>query len=324
MDVNQYAVFQYPPYDLALASKLAEVAKREKLDIIHAHYAVPHAVCAFLAKQMTGHSVKVVTTLHGTDITVLGYDPSLKEVIRFAIESSDRVTAVSHSLAAQTYDLIKPDKKIDTIHNFVDERVYLREDHDLLKTHYGLLPNEKVIIHVSNFRKVKRVHDVIHVFQKISEQVQAKLLLIGDGPEKSVVCELVKKLGLTDRVLFLGKQEKVEELYSISDLKLLLSEKESFGLVLLEAMACGVPCIGTDVGGIPEVITHGETGFLVPLGDIDGAAKHAVSLLKDESLHEKVSAAAQSSVQAHFSSDKIVSEYEKLYLELIEGDDEDE
>ncbi|MGG4172004.1 N-acetyl-alpha-D-glucosaminyl L-malate synthase BshA [Bacillus safensis] len=324
VDVNQYAVFQYPPYDLALASKLAEVAKREKLDIIHAHYAVPHAVCAFLAKQMTGHSVKVVTTLHGTDITVLGYDPSLKEVIRFAIESSDRVTAVSHSLAAQTYDLIKPDKKIDTIHNFVDERVYLREDHDLLKTHYGLLPNEKVIIHVSNFRKVKRVHDVIHVFQKISEQVQAKLLLIGDGPEKSVVCELVKKLGLTDRVLFLGKQEKVEELYSISDLKLLLSEKESFGLVLLEAMACGVPCIGTDVGGIPEVITHGETGFLVPLGDIDGAAKHAVSLLKDEALHEKVSAAAQSSVQAQFSSEKIVSGYEKLYLELIEGDVEDE
>lgn len=324
VDVNQYAVFQYPPYDLALASKLAEVAKREKLDIIHAHYAVPHAVCAFLAKQMTGHTVKVVTTLHGTDITVLGYDPSLKEVIRFAIESSDRVTAVSHSLAAQTYDLIKPDKKIDTIHNFVDERVYLREDHEVLKKHYGLMQDEKVIIHVSNFRKVKRVHDVIHVFKKISDQVHAKLLLIGDGPEKSVVCDLVKKLELTDRVLFLGKQEKVEELYSISDLKLLLSEKESFGLVLLEAMACGVPCIATDVGGIPEVIEHGETGFLVPLGDIEAAAKHAVSILKNKALHEQVSAAAQSSVQAHFSSEKIVSEYEELYLELIEGDDEDE
>ncbi|CAI7728001.1 N-acetyl-alpha-D-glucosaminyl L-malate synthase BshA [Bacillus altitudinis] len=324
VDVNQYAVFQYPPYDLALASKLAEVAKREKLDIIHAHYAVPHAVCAFLAKQMTGQSVKVVTTLHGTDITVLGYDPSLKEVIRFAIESSDRVTAVSHSLAAQTYDLIKPNKKIDTIHNFVDERVYSREDHEVLKTHYGLLQDEKVVIHVSNFRKVKRVHDVIHVFKQISEQVNAKLLLIGDGPEKSVVCELVKKLGLTDRVLFLGKQEKVEELYSISDLKLLLSEKESFGLVLLEAMACGVPCIGTDVGGIPEVIAHGETGFLVPLGDVDGAAKHAISILKDNALHKQISMAAKSSVEANFSSDKIVREYEELYLELIEGDVEDE
>ncbi|MFJ5965100.1 MULTISPECIES: N-acetyl-alpha-D-glucosaminyl L-malate synthase BshA [unclassified Bacillus (in: firmicutes)] len=324
VDVNQYAVFQYPPYDLALASKLAEVAKREKLDIIHAHYAVPHAVCAFLAKQMTGQSVKVVTTLHGTDITVLGYDPSLKEVIRFAIESSDRVTAVSHSLVAQTYDLIKPNKKIDTIHNFLDERVYMREDHELLKTHYGILPDEKVIIHVSNFRKVKRVHDVIHVFKKVSEQVNVKLLLIGDGPEKSVVCELVKKLGLTDRVLFLGKQEKVEEIYSISDLKLLLSEKESFGLVLLEAMACGVPCIGTNVGGIPEVITHGETGFLVPLGDIDEAAKYAVALLKDEKLHQQVSMAACSSVHTRFSSEKIVSEYEKLYQELVEGDDEDE
>lgn len=324
VDVTQYAVFQYPPYDLALASKLAEVAKREKLDIIHAHYAVPHAVCAFLAKQMTGQSVKVVTTLHGTDITVLGYDPSLKEVIRFAIESSDRVTAVSHSLAAQTYDLIKPNKKIDTIHNFVDERVYSREDHEVLKTHYGLLQDEKVVIHVSNFRKVKRVHDVIHVFKQISEQVNAKLLLIGDGPEKSVVCELVKKLGLTDRVLFLGKQEKVEELYSISDLKLLLSEKESFGLVLLEAMACGVPCIGTDVGGIPEVIAHGETGFLVPLGDVDGAAKHAISILKDNALHKQISMAAKSSVEANFSSDKIVREYEELYLELIEGDVEDE
>lgn len=324
VDVNQYAVFQYPPYDLALASKLAEVAKREKLDIIHAHYAVPHAVCAFLAKQMTGQSVKVVTTLHGTDITVLGYDPSLKEVIRFAIESSDRVTAVSHSLAAQTYDLIKPNKKIDTIHNFVDERVYLREDHEVLRTHYGLLQDEKVVIHVSNFRKVKRVHDVIHVFKQISEQVNAKLLLIGDGPEKSVVCELVKKLGLTDRVLFLGKQEKVEELYSISDLKLLLSEKESFGLVLLEAMACGVPCIGTDVGGIPEVIAHGETGFLVPLGDVDGAAKHAITILKDNALHQQISMAAKSSVEANFSSDKIVREYEELYLELIEGDVEDE
>ncbi|MFS0656551.1 N-acetyl-alpha-D-glucosaminyl L-malate synthase BshA [Bacillus sp. 179-C3.3 HS] len=320
VDVNQYAVFQYPPYDLALASKLADVVKREKLDIIHAHYAVPHAVCAFLAKQMTGDSVKVVTTLHGTDITVLGYDPSLKDVIRFAIESSDGVTAVSHSLAAQTYDLIKPNKKINTIHNFLDERVYLREDHGFLKKHYGLMPNEKVVIHVSNFRKVKRVHDVIHVFKKISEQVNAKLLLIGDGPEKSVVCELVKKLGLTDRVLLLGKQEKVEELYSISDLKLLLSEKESFGLVLLEAMACGVPCIGTNIGGIPEVITHGETGFLVPLGDIDEAAKYGIDLLKDDTLHQQVSMAAQSSVLAKFSSEKIVREYEELYLELIEGD----
>ncbi|MCY8405211.1 N-acetyl-alpha-D-glucosaminyl L-malate synthase BshA [Bacillus sonorensis] len=318
VEVNQYAVFKYPPYDLALASKMAEVAKREQLDILHAHYAVPHAVSAFLAKQMLGGDIKTVTTLHGTDITVLGYDPSLKDLIKFAIESSDRVTAVSSALAAQTYDLIKPNKKIDTIYNFVDERVYVKQDRHVLKEQYGISADEKVIIHVSNFRRVKRVQDVIHVFSRIVSQMKAKLLLVGDGPEMSVICQLVRQLGLEDNVLFLGKQDSVEELYAISDLKLLLSEKESFGLVLLEAMACGVPCIGTNIGGIPEVIKDGISGFLVNVGDVDDAAEKSLQLLTDDALHRRFTDAALKNIMEQFSSSSIIGQYEDIYHQLIE------
>ncbi|MEC1536327.1 N-acetyl-alpha-D-glucosaminyl L-malate synthase BshA [Bacillus sonorensis] len=318
VEVNQYAVFKYPPYDLALASKMAEVAKREQLDILHAHYAVPHAVSAFLAKQMLGGDIKTVTTLHGTDITVLGYDPSLKDLIKFAIESSDRVTAVSSALAAQTYDLIKPNKKIDTIYNFVDERVYIKQDQHVLKEQYGISADEKVIIHVSNFRRVKRVQDVIHVFSRIVSQMKAKLLLVGDGPEMSVICQLVRQLGLEDNVLFLGKQDSVEELYAISDLKLLLSEKESFGLVLLEAMACGVPCIGTNIGGIPEVIKDGISGFLVNVGDVDDAAEKSLQLLTDDALHRRFTDAALKNIMEQFSSSSIIGQYEDIYHQLIE------
>lgn len=196
VEVNQYAVFKYPPYDLTLASKIAEVAERENLDIIHAHYALPHAVCAYLAKQMLKRNIGIVTTLHGTDITVLGYDPSLKDLIRFAIESSDRVTAVSSALAAETYDLIKPEKKIETIYNFIDERVYLKKNTAAIKEKHGILPDEKVVIHVSNFRKVKRVQDVIRVFRNIAGKTKAKLLLVGDGPEKSTACEPYQKIWL--------------------------------------------------------------------------------------------------------------------------------
>jgi N-acetyl-alpha-D-glucosaminyl L-malate synthase BshA len=262
VEVNQYSVFKYPPYDLALASKMAEVAKREKLDLLHVHYAIPHAICAYLAKQMVDDDLKIVTTLHGTDITVLGYDQSLSDLIRFGIEASDKVTAVSDALVSQTNELIQPKKTIETIYNFIDDRVYRKKNATHLKREYGIGDDEKVIIHVSNFRKVKRVQDVIYSFHLIQRKINAKLLLVGDGPEMTFVSKLVRELGLTDKVLFLGKQDNLEELYSLSDLMLLLSEKESFGLVLLEAMACGVPCIGTDTGGIPEVITEGETGYI--------------------------------------------------------------
>ncbi|MCO4850390.1 N-acetyl-alpha-D-glucosaminyl L-malate synthase BshA [Bacillus vallismortis] len=318
VEVNQYAVFKYPPYDLTLASKIAEVAERENLDIIHAHYALPHAVCAYLAKQMLKRNIGIVTTLHGTDITVLGYDPSLKDLIRFAIEASDRVTAVSSALAAETYDLIKPEKKIETIYNFIDERVYLKKNTASIKEQHGILPDEKVVIHVSNFRKVKRVQDVIRVFRNIAGKTKAKLLLVGDGPEKSTACELVRKYGLENQVLMLGNQDRVEELYSISDLKLLLSEKESFGLVLLEAMACGVPCIGTNIGGIPEVIKNNVSGFLVDVGDVAAATACALRILEDEQLSNRFTKAAMEMLKNEFSSQKIVSQYEQIYADLAE------
>jgi len=318
VEVNSYSVFQYPPYDLALASKIAEVIKREKLDILHVHYAIPHAVCAILAKQMADSEVKIVTTLHGTDITVLGYDPSLTDLIKFGIEKSDAVTAVSNALVEQTIEVIDPDKTIETVYNFIDERVYKKTDSMHLREEYGILDHEKVIIHVSNFRGVKRVQDVVASFAKIQEKVPSKLLLVGDGPEMTPVCKLVSKLGLDEQVLFLGKQDKLEELYSISDLLLLLSEKESFGLVLLEAMACGVPCIGTNVGGIPEVIIDGETGYICEFGDVDEVADKSMQLLTDSVRHQAFSEAAMSLVQSSFRSETITEEYLAIYRRLLD------
>ncbi|MFE8702213.1 N-acetyl-alpha-D-glucosaminyl L-malate synthase BshA [Cytobacillus sp. FJAT-54145] len=317
VEVNQYSVFQYPPYDIALASKMAEVIQREELDLLHVHYAIPHAVCAILAKQMSGTDVKIVTTLHGTDITVLGYDPSLSDAIRFGIEKSDVVTAVSNSLISQTYDLLKPDKRLDPVYNFIDTRVYQKSDSLHLKEVYGIKDEEKVVIHVSNFRAVKRVPDVVKAFAKIEQKVPAKLLLVGDGPEMSVVCKLVGELNLRGKVLFLGKQDNLEELYSISDLKLLLSEKESFGLVALEAMACGVPCIGTNIGGIPEVILDGETGFLCEVGDVSSIADKAIEILSNKTLHTYFSSNSVRLVNEKFNADIIVKEYEDLYFKIL-------
>ncbi|PJW17264.1 N-acetyl-alpha-D-glucosaminyl L-malate synthase BshA [Geobacillus sp. WSUCF-018B] len=315
VNVNQYSVFQYPPYDLALANKIAAVAKRERLDVLHAHYAVPHAVCAVLARQMVGE-LPIVTTLHGTDITVLGYDPSLSDMIKFGIEQSDIVTAVSDALVRQTYELLDVQKPIYTVYNFVDERVYRRREAGHLRREYGISEQEKVVIHVSNFRKVKRVPDVVRAFAIVRRHMPAKLLLVGDGPEMTVVCRLVKELGLNGDVRFLGKQDKLEELYSISDVMMLLSEKESFGLVLLEAMACGVPCIGTAIGGIPEVIEDGKSGFLCPLGDVEEAARRTLMLLTDRRLHQEMARQAVQMVEQKFRSSDIVGQYEQLYISL--------
>ncbi|WP_423407222.1 N-acetyl-alpha-D-glucosaminyl L-malate synthase BshA [Heyndrickxia sp. MSNUG] len=320
VEVNQYSVFQYPPYDIALASKIAEVAVMENLDVLHVHYAIPHAVCAILARQMSGRDLKIVTTLHGTDITVLGYDPSLTDAIRFGIEKSDYVTAVSNSLISQTHELIKPKKTIECVYNFIDTRVNKRTDSSELRKEYGILPHEKVVIHVSNFRPVKRVQDVIQAFAGIAEHLPAKLLLVGDGPEMKTVCNLAGELGIRDKILLLGKQERVEELYSLSDLMLLLSEKESFGLVALEAMACGVPCIGTDVGGIPEVIVNGETGYICELGDIKTITEKAVEILSNEVIHRRFSANSIERAEKRFSAEQIVSEYENIYYQLVGQD----
>ncbi|MFC7060432.1 N-acetyl-alpha-D-glucosaminyl L-malate synthase BshA [Halobacillus seohaensis] len=318
VEVSNYPVFQHPPYDLSLANKMAEVIKREELDILHVHYAMPHAVLAILAKQMSQKDIKIVTTLHGTDITVLGIDSSLKQMIKFGIENSDRVTAVSKSLVTQTKEQLETDKEIDVIYNFVDEREYYREPNSSLKMEYHIEEHEKVIIHISNFRKVKRVPDVIRVFAEIQKRTPSKLILVGDGPEYSTCYQLVRSLKLEDKVLFLGKQENVSELLSISNLKLLLSEKESFGLVLLEAMACGVPCIGTNVGGIPEVIDHGVTGFIGELGDIQAIANYAIQLLTDEKMLHNFSVKGESIVREKFASEAIVKHYEQLYDQVVQ------
>ncbi|TLS35891.1 N-acetyl-alpha-D-glucosaminyl L-malate synthase BshA [Pseudalkalibacillus caeni] len=320
VEVNQYPVFKYPPYDLTLASKMAEVAKREKLDLLHVHYAVPHAICAYLAKQMVGEDqLKIVTTLHGTDITVLGYDPSLSELIRFGIEKSDSVTAVSDDLIRQTNTLVETNKEIQTVYNFVDQRIYYRRDNEYLKDQYNIRPDEKVIVHISNFRAVKRVPDVVRAFAKIKKQVPAKLLLIGDGPELTVACRLAKDLGIVDDVRFLGKQDNVAEILSISDLKMLLSEKESFGLVLLEAMACGVPVIGTNIGGIPEVIKDGVNGYLCQIGEIESIANKAIRILTDDELRARMAEEAVLTVKNDFNAQRVLSQYEDIYYKTLNG-----
>ncbi|TGB04552.1 N-acetyl-alpha-D-glucosaminyl L-malate synthase BshA [Halobacillus salinus] len=320
VEVSNYPVFQHPPYDLALANKMAEVINREELDILHVHYAMPHAICAILAKQMCDRDVKIMTTLHGTDITVLGIDTSLKQMIKFGIEQSDRVTAVSNSLVKQTKEMLDTSKEIDVVYNFVDEREYYRKDKGSLRSDYCIKEEEKVLIHISNFRKVKRVPDVIYAFSLIEKEVPSKLLLVGDGPEYSECRQLVQKLDLEDRVLFLGKQDNVSDLLSIADLKLLLSEKESFGLVLLEAMACGVPCIGANTGGIPEVIDHDETGYITELGNVEQIAHYATHMLKDDELMSRMSERAKEVVRDKFSSETILKQYEDIYEQVLVRD----
>ncbi|KGX87945.1 N-acetyl-alpha-D-glucosaminyl L-malate synthase BshA [Pontibacillus litoralis] len=318
VEMSHYAVFQYPPYDLALANKMAEVINREKIDILHVHYAMPHAICAILAKQMVKHDVKIVTTLHGTDITVLAEDASFTDMIRFGIEQSDKVTAVSRSLVKQTKEMLHTDKDIEVIYNFVDEREYKPKEKTSLKAQYGIKDEEKVVIHISNFRKVKRISDIVTSFAKMLPFTNAKLLLVGDGPEYSQACQLVTQLDIRERVLFLGKQENVAELLSIADLKLLLSEKESFGLVLLEAMACGVPCIGTNTGGIPEVIIDGETGYISEVGDVESVASLGVELLMNRAKWERFSRNSLARVAQNFHSAHIVKQYERIYADLLE------
>lgn len=316
VELNHYPVFQSPPYDIALAAKMAEVIDREKLDILHVHYAMPHAICAILAKDIAEHDVKIVTTLHGTDITVLGIDQTFKRMIAYGIEKSDAVTAVSHDLVKRTKEQLAIDRDIEVIYNFVNEKEYYKKDREYIKKHYGITSDEKVVIHISNFRKVKRIRDVIQTFNYIQKEVNAKLILVGDGPDHQMAIDYVKELDMEDKVIFLGRQKNISDLLSISHVKLLLSEQESFGLVLLEAMACEVPAIGTNVGGIPEVIEHGKTGYIVNLGDTVSAAKYAIELLNNNLLYNIFSRQANARVTEHFHSEEIVNKYISLYERL--------
>ena len=317
VEVNNYSVFQFPPYDIALASKMADVIKEKKLDVLHVHYAIPHAVCAVLAREMSGENIGIVTTLHGTDISVLGQDSTMAQAIKYGIDKSDIVTTVSDALKEQTYQLIDTKKEIETVYNFVDESIFKPLDSSYLKAQYGIRDNERVLIHVSNFRKIKNLPDIINTFFKVREEMPAKLLLVGDGPEKQRMVDYVNTSPFKEDVLFLGKQENVAELFGLSDLKLLLSETESFGLVLLEGMACGVPGIGTNVGGIPEVIQHGENGFIVEIGDIEGAAQFAIELLRDEEKLIQFRQEAITSIQTKFLAKPIIDHYEQLYERLV-------
>lgn len=316
VEVNEYYVFRYPPYDLSLASKMAQVAKMQQLDILHVHYAIPHAVCAYLAKQMIGDGLKTVTTLHGTDITVLAQDESLKDLIRLAIHQSDAVTAVSNDLIAETRSLLDIMSPIDLTYNFVDKRVYYPRDVASLRADFAR-SEEKILMHISNFRPVKRVSDVIEVFNRVQKEVPSKLLLVGEGPELSKMQCKIKNMGLEDRVHFLGKQEDVAHVISLADVMLLPSEKESFGLVALEAMACGVPTIGSNAGGIPELITHGETGFLSNIGDVEDMAANAIRLLTDETLSGKVKEACLFRARHEFCNDSITAQYESIYYRVL-------
>ncbi|NEN82050.1 N-acetyl-alpha-D-glucosaminyl L-malate synthase BshA [Paenibacillus elgii] len=316
VEVNDYYVFKYPPYDLSLASKLAQVVKLEELDLLHVHYAIPHAVCALLAKQMVGPELKVVTTLHGTDITVLAQDESLSDLIRYAINESDAVTAVSQDLIQETRQLLGIEKPIDLAYNFVDKRVYYPREVASLRKEFAH-PDEKILIHISNFRPVKRVTDVVDIFDRVRKEVPSRLLFVGEGPELSKVLCKVKELGLLDRVTFCGKQDDVAQLLSLADLMLLPSEKESFGLVALEAMACGVPTIASNAGGIPELITHGETGYLADIGDVEQMAAYAIALLKDESLYKKTVDACLYRARYTFCNDLITRQYEELYYRVL-------
>lgn len=316
VEVNDYHVFKFPPYDLALASKQAQVAKNEQLDLLHVHYAIPHAVCALLAKQMVGDHLKVVTTLHGTDITVLAQDESLSDLIRYAINQSDAVTAVSNDLIMETRKTLAIKKPIELTYNFVDKRVYYPRDVVSLRKEFAS-SEEKLIIHISNFRPVKRVMDVIDIFYRVNLVVPSRLMFVGEGPDLSKVMARVRELSLMDRVIFCGKQEDVAQIISLSDVMLLPSEKESFGLVALEAMACGVPTVGSNAGGIPELITHGETGYLEAIGDTEKMAEDVIGLLQDDELYQRFAKACLFRARNTFCNDLITLQYEQIYYNVL-------
>lgn len=320
-DINSYSVFQYPPYDITIASKISDIIKLYDLEVIHMHYAVPHAVCGILAKEMSGRDVKIVTTLHGTDITVLGHDMSLVSAIRYGIEASDITTSVSKSLTEDTYRLIEPNKDIKTVYNFIDEEAFNLENREearrSLKECYGIEPSTKVLMHTSNFRPIKRLEDVVYTFNLVQKEVDSALILVGDGPETSRVRHLVQQLGLEDKVYLVGQQSDVKSHYQLADIFLLLSEKESFGLVLLEAMNCGAVPIGSTAGGIREVIKHDDTGYVVEVGDYQKASEYIIQLLTDQELYKKIQQNMIEDVKNVFNSEKIVEQYEQIYQSLI-------
>ena len=320
VDVGRYPLFEYPPYDLALAVRMHEVVITHGLDILHVHYAIPHATSAWIAREMlrqSGADIQVITTLHGTDITIVGQDPSFHAITKFSIERSDRITAVSRFLKEETKSAFGcMSCEIEVIHNFIDPDVYDRARYGPI-LHQTVAPGHKVLMHVSNFRPVKRVKDVIRVFAKVAARIPSSLVMVGDGPDRIDAEMEARHLGVSEHVHFLGKIDDVAPLLASADLFVLPSQSESFGLSALEALASGVPVIGTREGGLPEVIKDGETGALCAVGDIEGMSKASIAILGDEAKWQRMSEAGIADARARFSRDEIVAYYERFYHDAL-------
>jgi L-malate glycosyltransferase len=324
VEVSRYPLFDYPPYDLALATRMAEVAQLYDLDLLHVHYAIPHSVSALLARQMLaegprGRRLPFVTTLHGTDITLVGLDRSYLPITRYSIEQSDGVTAISNYLRDRTLRVFDVKNHIEVIYNSVNCDVYKRNPEIAaeMRKEYAL-NNERVLVHLSNFRPVKRLTDVIEIFDRVHKQVPSKLLLIGDGPDRSVAEWLAVQKGIQRDVLFLGKQDRVQDKLAIADIMLMPSELESFGLAALEAMACEVVPIATRAGGVPEVIEHGKSGYLADVGDVETMARYALELLNNEQRLQEMARQARAVALDRFCATKIVSQYEDFYRRVLD------
>jgi L-malate glycosyltransferase len=316
IDVTTYSLFEYPPHDLALAAKMAEVAREHRLHLFHVHYAIPHAITGFLAQEMLGPDApRLITTLHGTDVTLVGQDRSFFEITKFGIERSQGVTAVSEFLKRMTVDEFEVKSPIEAIPNFVDLSLYAPRAHRDRPA--VAARGDKVLLHVSNFRPVKRVLDVVRIFARVQEEVPSVLLMVGEGPERASAQALARRLGLYDRVRFMGRQDHIDDVLSMADVFLLPSELESFGLSALEAMASAVPVVGSDAGGLPEVVKHAETGFLLPVGDIEGMAARTLEILKDEEHQRCLGQAGRRRAAALFGADRVVTQYEKYYEKVL-------
>ncbi|WP_028889744.1 N-acetyl-alpha-D-glucosaminyl L-malate synthase BshA [Tenacibaculum ovolyticum] len=318
--LEEYPLFQYQPYELALSSKMVEVVEKHQLEVLHVHYAIPHAYAAYMAKKMLenkGINVKVVTTLHGTDITLVGSHPTYKTAVEFSINKSDEVTTVSNSLKEDTLRLFNIEKDIKVVYNFIDGVKYDNAHQTECKRIALAKPEEKILTHVSNFRPVKRTDDVIKIFNEIQKEIPSKLLMVGDGPERLKAENLVNKFGLEDKVLFMGNSREVEKILCYSDVFLLPSETESFGLAALEAMAASTAVISTNCGGLPEVNIHGKTGYLSNLGDVDDMAKNAITILRDNVVLNEFKANAKEHIKL-FSLENILPVYEAIYKSCSE------
>ncbi len=324
VEMYSYPLFEFPLYSIALSSKMVEVVQFNDLDLIHAHYAIPHATSAFLAREIlkkerkNSKDIKIITTLHGTDITLVGLEPSFLSTMRFSIEQSDGVTAVSKFLKDKTISNYSIEKDIEVIPNFIDTEKYKRNSDKntvCFRSNFGEM-DEKILIHVSNFRPVKRVPDVIKIFSLVREKIKSRLILVGDGPERSECERLCRELGIMEYVKFMGKQDSLPEILSVADLFLMPSQSESFGLSALEAMSCEVPVISSSVGGLPELNLHGETGYIAEFGDVERMAKYAVDLLTNEKKYKLFQKNARERAE-YFNEEKIIGYYEKFYEDVL-------